>query len=150
MSDILELQLPAKPEYLSVFRATIGAIAGGMSFNYDEIIQLRVAASEAFTMCTGQISQGPPGSPPAGLTIRLTVEPDNIKIFISKLQDYPSCPPHLAGGNVPGTDRLLPDTEEEIERRALLESLMDEVEIGGRAADDISIRLVKYKGTLEA
>ena len=150
MSDFLELRLPAKPEYLSVLRATIGAIAGGMSFNYDDIIHVRVAASEAFILCIRQIAQEPQGSPAASLTIRLTVEPDNINILISKLPDHLSCPPHLAGGNVPGTDKLLPDTEEEIERRALLESLMDEVEIGSQAANDLLIRLVKYKAATDA
>ena len=50
LTDAIELRLPSRPEYLTLVRAAVGVIAGGMSFNYDEIIQLRVAVSEAVQM----------------------------------------------------------------------------------------------------
>ncbi len=138
------MRFPPKPEYLSVLRAAIGVIAGDMSFNYDEIIQLRVAVSEAFQMTIRQVPQEPQVSTAVGLVVHLTVEPDNIEIVIFKLQDYTSCSPRL------GANQLLPGTEEEIESRALLESLMDEVEVGREAAGEPLIRMVKYKAAAKA
>ena len=35
LADVIEIQLPPSSEYLAVVRATIGVIAGNMSFNYD-------------------------------------------------------------------------------------------------------------------
>ena len=46
-NDVFELRLPPKSQYVSILRATVGVIAGNMSFNYDEIIQIRTAVSEA-------------------------------------------------------------------------------------------------------
>ncbi len=57
LSDVIEIKLPPSSEYLAVVRATIGVIAGNMSFNYDEVIQLRVAASEVFSLAMEWISQ---------------------------------------------------------------------------------------------
>ncbi len=138
-TDSIEMGLPPKPEYQSVLRATIGVIAGDMSFNYDEIIQLRVAVSEAFQMAIRQVPQEPRVSTGVRLVVRLTAEPDNLEIVIFKLQDYTSCSPHL------GTNQHLPGNEETVESRALLESLMDEVEVGLEAAGEALIRMVKYK-----
>ena len=57
LADVIEIKLPPSSEYLAVVRATIGVIAGNMSFNYDEVIQLRVAASEVFSLAMEWISQ---------------------------------------------------------------------------------------------
>ena len=43
IKDTVHLRLPVKPEYLAVLRATTGVIAGNMDFNYDEVMQIRVA-----------------------------------------------------------------------------------------------------------
>ena len=70
------MRLPPKPEYLSVLRAAIGVIAGDISFNYDEIIQLRVAVSEAFQMTIRQVPQEPQVSTAVGLVVHLTAAGD--------------------------------------------------------------------------
>ena len=149
MTDAIEIRLPPKPEYLPVLRATIGVIAGDMSFNYDEIIQLRVAVSEAFHLTIRRVTQEPQFGPAVGLAVRFAVEPDNIKILISKLQHYTNGSTHVEEGKVPGAHHLSPYNEDEIESRALLESLMDEVEVGGEATGDLLIRMVKYKAAAE-
>ena len=58
MTDVIELRLPPRSEYLTLVRAAVGVISGGMPFNYDEIIQLRVAISEAVQMVTQWATQG--------------------------------------------------------------------------------------------
>ena len=134
LSDVIEVRLPLKADYLSVLRATIGVVAGGMSFNYDEIIQLRVAISEAFSMAIRwyTVAEPIPTSMELAvreLAVRFTVEPDRLEILIPN----------------PGEYQTPPSLEEEIESQALLESLMDEVEFGGRESGKALLRMAKHK-----
>ena len=134
LSDVIEVRLPLKADYLSVLRATVGVVAGGMSFNYDEIIQLRVAVSEAFSMAIRWHAEAEPIPPSAELAVRelavrFIIEPERLEILIPNPWEYqPSLP-----------------AEEEMESQALLESLMDEVEFGGRESGEVLIRMAKHK-----
>ncbi len=130
-SDVLELKLPLKPEYLPVIRATAGVIAGGMSFNYDEIVQVRVAVAEAFdlTMLRNNLRKDHPGG--TELVVRFTVSLDRLEILIPALTG--------AGESVA--------SQEETESVAVLHSLMDEMVFTGKAQEIPSIRLIKYKAT---
>ena len=132
--DIIELRLPLKPEYLSVLRATTGVIAGTLSFNYDEMMQLRVAVSEVFDL--GIKHATPAGQAPEvkELAVRFAVEPGKIEILIAGPIDYTR---HL-------------DSEEDKESHALLKSLMDEVGFGAEAAGGTALHMVKYKSAEEA
>ena len=55
-NDVIQLRLPLKPEYLTLLRAAVGVIAGTISFNYDEIMQLRAAVSEVFDLGVKSVS----------------------------------------------------------------------------------------------
>ena len=133
MTDALELRLPSKSEYLPVVRAAIGVVAGGMDFNYDGIVQLRVAVSEAFDLAVKRAWQGTPSSSPKELVVRITVALESLEIVIPKTRD-------MAG-------RLA--SEDEVESEALLKSLMDEVEIDGEDSQDAFVRMVKYKTAVQ-
>lgn len=128
MADIIELRLPLKPEYLPVPRAAIGVIAGGISFNYDEIIQLRTAVGEAFELTIRGGPQDPRAPAWAEVIFRFVVEPEKIEVLI------------INPGN--GASRL--PMEGEAESQALLEGLMDEVEFGDGTGGKALIRMVKY------
>ncbi len=129
LADIIELRLPPTSDYLSVLRATIGVIAGGMSFNYDEIIQLRVAVSEAFNLAIRRVVPEEQTGTAPNLIVRFTVESERLEILIPSPHGY-----------------LVPRAaEEEIESQALLESLMDDVQLGGGSADEPVISMAKYK-----
>lgn len=47
--DYVEIRLPAKAQYVSVARLTISGLANRMGFSYDDIEDLKIAASEAIT-----------------------------------------------------------------------------------------------------
>lgn len=47
--DYIEMKIPAKPEFVGVIRLTISGIASRMGFSYDEIEDIKIAASEACT-----------------------------------------------------------------------------------------------------
>ena len=133
MTDSLELRLPSKSEYLPVVRAAIGVIAGGMEFNYDEIVQLRVAVSEAFDLAVKRSGQGAQSSASIEVSVHITVAPDLLEIVIPKSRE-------MAGPLV---------LEDEVESEALLKSLMDEVEIDGEAGQDSLVRMIKYKTAVQ-
>jgi anti-sigma regulatory factor (Ser/Thr protein kinase) len=127
--DVIELRLPLKPRYFTIFRATMGAVAGVASSNYDEIMQLRVAVSEVFDLALKHITLGRGASGVSELAIRFSVYPDKVEIVIMGSRNYTS---YL-------------NTEEGRENLALLGSLVDELEFGSEVAGKTVIRMVKYR-----
>ena len=128
LADVIEIRLPPAWDYLPVLRATVGMLAGTMLFNYDEIIQLRVAVSEAFNLAIRQAEQDGAPSTPVELSMRFVVVADRIEILMP---------------NRPGFFGQI-DAEHEVESRAILESLMDEVAFAGGAANEPLISMTKY------
>ena len=128
LSDVIEIKLPPSSEYLAVVRAMIGVIAGNMSFNYDEVIQLRVAASEVFNLAMEWVSQDAAASATRELALQFIVEGNKLEILVPNQISYAVS---LTG-------------DEMVESRALLESLMDEVEFGGGANQEPMLRADKY------
>lgn len=129
MTDVIELRLPPRAEYLTLVRAAVGVISGGLSFNYDEIIQLRVAVSEAVQMATQWATQEELEAVGAQQVIRFTVDPDGLVILLTVPEGLP--------------EEITAEPDEE--GLALLQSLVDEVEFGGGGAGALLIRLVKYR-----
>ena len=128
LADVIEIKLPPSSKYLAVVRAAIGVIAGNMSFNYDEVIQLRVAASEIFNLAAEWVSQDIAASATGDLALQFVVEGGKLEILVPNQISYAVS---LTG-------------DEMAESRALLESLMDEVALGGGAGDEPLIRAAKY------
>jgi len=128
----MELRLQLKPKYLPILRATTGAVAGVVSFNYDEIMQLRVAVSEVFDIAIKYVAQEERVSEMNELAARFLVHPDKLEILIMGPRNY--------------TGYL--NREEGKESLALLRSLMDEVEFGAEIAGKTLLRMVKYKSSM--
>ena len=132
-NDVVELRLPLKHEYLPVLRATIGVIAGTITFNYDEIMEIRVAVSEVFNRAMKHTTRRGKGSEENELAVRFVVQPEVIEIQMTG--------PKNPKGHV---------NSEEEESTALLKSLMDEVEFGAETSDKTVVRMVRYKPTEES
>ena len=128
MADVIEVRLPPAPDYLPLLRATVGVLAGIKSFNYDEIIQLRIAISEAFDLATRRAKQEGTPTNSDEVSIRFVVAENRIQILVS---------------NRPGFTGQI-DIEREVESCAILESLMDEVRFGNGAANEPLISMTKY------
>lgn len=129
LSDVIELRVPPKLEHQAVVRAAIGVIAGGLSFNYDEIIQLRVAVSEAFEVMLRRVQRSGPEALPSEVTIRFKTDADSVEVLIP---GWPSIPGYAA-------------TEEDAESHALLESLMDEIMLDGGSNGEPVVRMLKRR-----
>ena len=125
LADVIEVRLPLTPNYLPIVRATVGVLSGIMSFNYDEIIQLRVAVTEAFNLATRLANKGVNG--PDEVTVRFIVGAEKIEILVTNRLGF--------------TGKI--DTESEMESCTTLESLMDEVQFGDGAANEPMIRMTK-------
>jgi len=128
LADVIEIKLPPTSEYLAVVRATIGVIAGNMSFNYDEVIQLRVAVSEVFNLAAEWIAEDAEPLDTRELALRFVVDGNKLEILIPNQISHAVS---LTGDQM-------------VESKALLESLMDEVEIGEEVGQDPLIRIAKY------
>jgi serine/threonine-protein kinase RsbW len=49
LMDYIEMQIPAKAEYVGVIRLTLSGIASRMGYTYEDIEDLKIAVSEACT-----------------------------------------------------------------------------------------------------
>jgi len=127
-NDVTGLRLPLRPEYIPVLRATVGVLAGTLNFDYDEIMQLRVAVSEVFELAVKQFARQGLSSELGVLDVRFVNRPDGLEILLAAPTDYLG----------------EPKTGEGEESQALLESLMHEVEFGPEAG---LVRMVKYRST---
>lgn len=129
MSDVIELRLPPRGEYQSALRALIGVLAGDLSFNYDQIIQLRVAVSEAFLWTIRRFDRTEAEFSPADIVIRFETDPDWVRVST------------LAWTGVP---RGL-TTSEDAESEALLESLVDDITIINDENGEFLLSMIKYR-----
>ena len=128
MADVIEVRLPADTKHLPLLRAAAGVLAGIELFNYDEIIQLRLAVSEAFILAMRWANQESAPTSPDEISVRFVVAADKIEILVSNRLGF--------------TGPI--DIEGEVESCALLESLMDEVAFGGGAPNEPLISMTKY------
>ena len=127
MADVIEVRLPPTPDYHPVLRATVGVLAGIMLFNYDEIIQLRTAVSEAFDLATRWAKQEGAPTNADGVSMRFVLEANMMEILVSNRLGFVG---HI-------------DVEREVESCAILESLMDEVRFGSGSGDEPLISMTK-------
>lgn len=127
--NVVDLRVPLDPTYLPVLRGTAGVIAGTTSFNYDEVIQLRVAVSELFTVALRHLAHIEPSSRTNEIAFRFIVEPDGLEIQATYAAEFTGHP----------------DTEEELESLALLSSLLDEVQYEAGAPGETLVRMRKNK-----
>ena len=132
-TDVLELSLPPKVEYLPVIQAAAGVLAGNMSFNYDEIIHVRTAVAEAFELAVRRLQRTASFPTPVDVRVRFSIMPEGLEVQIP-------APPDDSGWLA---------SQEDVESRALIESLMDEVEWDGAATETPPIRMVKYRPPAE-
>ncbi len=77
--EVVELEIPSEPEYVSVVRRAIEGIAQRMHFNDLQIEDLKVAVGEA---CTNAVKHGCPKDSSQGITIRCFVKSDALLVEV--------------------------------------------------------------------
>ena len=131
--DVVEVRVPARTEFLTVLRAVVAVVAGGMSFNYDEIVQLRVAVSEAFGLAVRHMRRGDVSGETDGVTATFVMGAGGLEVVVTD--------PGFISGET--------ESAEDAESRAVLESLMDSVELGAETSGQKVIRLAKHRLSVE-
>lgn len=56
-SDVVELRIPCKPEFVGIIRLNMLGIASRMQFTYDEIEDIRLAVGEACTIAVDKAAK---------------------------------------------------------------------------------------------
>jgi serine/threonine-protein kinase RsbW len=106
--EIVELRIPAKAEWVAVARLAVAAVANRLNLSVEDIEDVRLAISEACTIC---IRQGVPGD-----QIEITCEAEEDELRLT------------ARGRA-ATPRLVGETHpEDTLGLVIIESLMDAVE----------------------
>jgi anti-sigma regulatory factor (Ser/Thr protein kinase) len=122
MDRVVELEIPARPEFVGVARMAVGALAGirpGLA--YERIDDLRIVVSEACTSAIEMLAHQPPPADgrPAGLRLRCIDGPKTLEIRIE----------------APGSafDSAFPTSEPEADvdtfRISLIRALVDDAEL---------------------
>ncbi|HIE08363.1 MAG TPA: hypothetical protein EYP65_00770 [Armatimonadetes bacterium] len=129
-AQVVELQIPCRPEYVSVVRLAVAGVASRLPFGYDVIEDIKQAVAEA---CNNAVEYGkPPTLSPdeATVVVRCTVTDSALEIEVMD--------------QGPGFD---PEKTEKGLGMTIMESLMDEVEYIRPPGGGMLIRMVKRVGT---
>ena len=132
-TEIVEVKVPAKSKYLPVLRAAAGVVAGGLALNYDEILELRVAVSEAFDLVIRHIDDDDTLNDVREIVTAFVISPDRLEVLVED----------------PGYRPGVVEDSQETESRVVLESLVDAVEMGAEMRGHRVIRLVKRRPAQE-
>ncbi|KAB3533821.1 histidine kinase [Alkaliphilus pronyensis] len=134
ITDYIKLSIPNKPEYVSVVRLTVAAIANRMGFNVEDIEDIKIAIAEA---CTNAITHGKKEDK-NNFDIEFIVKDDKLTMVVCD------------SGRGCITDEIsvpnLNDPKEGGLGIFIIKSLMDEVEITSNLGKGTIIRMSKNRG----
>jgi serine/threonine-protein kinase RsbW len=139
--EVIELALPARPEYVGIVRLTLSGIANRLGFTYDEIEDIKLAAGEA---CTNAVQHAYSESGGEGrLKVSCRLYPDRIVIDVAdEGKGFPfSSVKETLGPLDPGLD--IEDVAEGGLGLYLIHSLMDEVTVSTGAG--VVVSMTKYR-----
>ncbi|MDI6828892.1 MAG: ATP-binding protein [Armatimonadota bacterium] len=136
-SDVVELRIPCKPEFVSVARLAILGVASRMQLSYDEVEDVRLAVGEA---CTTAVERAKMAEK-TGTYIDIRSEISNSKLTIEVEDEIP------AAEIPPSEEAASPENIDEQSLGALLmELLVDEIQIEQTPKGGTLVRMVKYAG----
>ncbi|MDM5318269.1 anti-sigma B factor RsbW [Fictibacillus sp. b24] len=137
-SDYIEMNVPAKPDYVGVVRLTISGLANRMGFAFDEIEDIKIAVSEAVTNVVNHAyTEGDHGQ----VRIGCNIHDDRMEITVvdqGKSFDVESISKDLGPVDGKSVDQL----HEGGLGLFLIDTLMDKVEISSEAG--VVVMMTKY------
>ncbi|MDQ1516556.1 MAG: serine/threonine-protein kinase RsbW [Actinomycetota bacterium] len=122
MDRVVELEIPARPEFVGVARMAVGALAGirpGLA--YERIDDLRIVVSEACTSAIEMLAHQPPPADgrPAGLRLRCIDGPKTLEVRIE-------APGSAFDSAFPASE---PEADVDTFRISLIRALVDDAEL---------------------
>ncbi|MDR7074888.1 anti-sigma B factor RsbW [Fictibacillus barbaricus] len=137
-SDYIEMNVPAKPEYVGVVRLTISGLANRMGFSFDEIEDIKIAVSEA---CTNVVNHAYKDVEKGQVRIACNIYEDCLEITVvdqGNSFDVESISENLGPVDGKSVDQL----NEGGLGLFLIDTLMDKVEIKSEAG--VMVTMTKY------
>ncbi|GAY77068.1 anti-sigma B factor RsbW [Sporolactobacillus inulinus] len=139
MNDVIQLTLPAKPEFVSIARLTSSGAASRLGFSFDAIEDIKVAVSEA---CTNAVNHGYKENEVG--QIRMVMDCDVQAITITVMHDGESFNADEALKKLHPIDTTL--HLEEVNEGGLglflIDTLMDRVSISTESG--VAVRMTKF------
>ncbi|MDQ0340457.1 serine/threonine-protein kinase RsbW [Caldalkalibacillus uzonensis] len=138
-NDVVELNIPAKPEYVGVVRLLISGLASRLGFSFDEIEDMKVAVAEACTNAVTHAYQEQEGT----IQVKCLSYPNRLEIMVID---------HGQSFDINRIKRHSGPINQETDIQKLyegglglylIETLMDRVEI--QSKDGIMIQMTKFK-----
>lgn len=135
-NDEIRLSIPNKPEYVSVVRLTVAAIASRIGFDIEKIEDMKIAVSEA---CNNAITHGC-GCCEGEYEINFVLTGEKLTISV-----------HDKGEGCELKNIRKPDLSKHKLREGglgifIIQSLMDDVEVESEKGKGTMIRMIKYLG----
>jgi serine/threonine-protein kinase RsbW len=137
-SDYIEMNVPAKADYVGVVRLTISGLANRMGFAFDEIEDIKIAVSEA---CTNVVNHAYKDGEKGQVRIGCNIFDDRIEITVvdqGRSFDVESISKNLGPVDGKSVDQL----NEGGLGLFLIDTLMDKVEISSEAG--VVVMMTKY------
>ncbi|OOE07037.1 MULTISPECIES: anti-sigma B factor RsbW [Fictibacillus] len=137
-SDYIEMNVPAKPDYVGVVRLTISGLANRMGFAFDEIEDIKIAVSEAVT---NVVNHAYADEDKGQVRIGCNIFDDRIEITVvdqGKSFDVDTISKNLGPVDGKSVDQL----NEGGLGLFLIDTLMDKVEISSEAG--VVVMMTKY------
>jgi len=134
--DEIRLSIPNKPEYVSVVRLTVAAIANRMGFDIEKLEDIKVAVAEA---CTNAITHGVNNQD--NFTVIFSIDEDKLTITVcdsgkgcsvKEIKNHDL--EHLSHEKEGGLGIFI------------IRSLMDSVDISSNLGNGTTITMIKYMG----
>ena len=146
MDTILELEIPASPEYIAIARLVVSSIASSRrNLADDRIDDLKLAVSEA---CTNAIeSYGPHADDGVRDRVRIRVRDDDEKLEVDVADSGPGFDPNALPPHPPVTDPERLNFERGL-GIPLIRTLVDDVQFVS-SAGGTSVRMTIYGEPLE-
>lgn len=139
--DYVEMRVPAKSQYVGVARLTISGLASRIGFSYDDIEDLKIAASEAVT---NAVQHAYSGEEDGEVVIGCALYADKIEIMVAD---------HGQSFNFEETKAKVGPYHDQAEGDFLregglglylIETLMDEVKVHHQ--EGVTVFMTKYVG----
>ncbi len=138
VSDLIELTIPAKLDYIGVVRLTISGIANRAGLAYDDIEDIKLAVSEACTNAVRHAYKEKEGT----IRIKCNVTGDRLHIFVADNGDSFDMQDKQKKWGPINTNAAIEEMAEGGLGLYLIHTLMDEVEVSGDKG--VIVSMIKY------
>ncbi len=130
--DKVELRIPGRPEFVSVARLAVSAVASRMVFDFEDLDDIKLAVGEA---CTNAIQHASPRQLDE-IVIECALQPERLVIEVRDRGvgfDPSGCPKEVEPEELPSHGYGL----------LLIQALMDEVECKSSPGEGTLVRMIK-------